>query len=644
LYKILARLTIACLLVCSTIQRLSAQEAFQPTATYKNILATNNDSLRTEMLLSYQKGVRTKDSKQGVALGLLILEDAIRRKDKRLEMRSYEAIADAFHVAYDFPKAAEYYMKMREAAGQVPDYTEQVNSNMLLANVYDEMKQQEVVVTALYENALKICHEHTLVKSEPIVLSNMAIFYAVQGNLEKSISLSREALVLVRKNGDKVNEISTLVNLAEALAEHKNYDEAIGYYSIADRIADSLHLDYSKAAIANSKAWLYFYQEKYSLSEQYAKEAVVLAQSFNDRAFELSMYDLLRQLYHKQGKNDDAYSYFARWTTLRDSVFTQEKSAQIDELQTKYDTKLKDQQISSQQNQLSFNKKTNVFYLIAIGFLVITGGGIFFSYRRAQNLNKKIRIQQTELIAQKLELQKLNAVKDRLFSTISHDMRRPVNSLLSFTTLLDGGNMPPEKLAIYAAELKTTLSFTASLMENLLNFARSQMQGYHPNLEKISLTTVTIEALEIAAPAAHQKSITLINEVNNKDGVIADIDMLGLIIRNLLGNAIKFTNKGGSIVLSSAVMPDGTVCWQVQDNGTGIETSLVNAFNQHKDNSEQPLESTLGTDKEKGTGLGLMLSKTFLALMGGHITLQSEKGKGSTFRVYLPSAKSDSAV
>lgn len=330
----------------------------------------------------------------------------------------------------------------------------------------------------------------------------------------------------------------------------------------------------------------------------------------------LSEYARVEALYGSKDKSLDLYdqliNVFAR-------IETEKYKQGHNEALVKYKTELKDQEIL-------YSKRKNMALTIGAVLLSVIMVIVAFALYKTNLLNKKINTQKTEL-------QQLNVVKDRLFSVISHDMRAPVSSLLAFIQLLDKGKISAEKLPSYTGELKAKLGYTAGLMDNLLNWAHSQMQGYKPVMKTFDLGVVAAEVVNLLQADADKKNIAIENMIGKNNLVTADENMTSLLLRNLTGNAIKFTHPDEKIVLSS-FSENGKVGFTVKDFGVGISDELVSEFN--STSVEGPLKTALGTANEKGTGLGLMLCKTFATLMGGNIFLKSEPGKGSIFTVYLP--------
>ncbi len=231
-----------------------------------------------------------------------------------------------------------------------------------------------------------------------------------------------------------------------------------------------------------------------------------------------------------------------------------------------------------------------------------------------------------------MELLKLNANKDRLFSIISHDLRGNIgglDSILQF--LLDAKDMGPEEIKTYIRQLKSYSSFAADLLENLLNWAITQEKQSVINYETIKLSDMINHCSQAVNMAANRKNISIKNTVNNFITIRADKNMIMTVIRNLLSNAVKFTSRNGMVIIEAVESKGTSLTLTVIDNGIGIEELKIKTiFDARKDNS------TAGTDGENGSGLGLFLCRELVEKHKGEIIVESEIGKGSRFSITLP--------
>lgn len=248
-------------------------------------------------------------------------------------------------------------------------------------------------------------------------------------------------------------------------------------------------------------------------------------------------------------------------------------------------------------------------------------------------LSYLIKSQQSEnlkAIEASIALREANDSKTKLLSILSHDLRSPLNSIQGFLEILiDFDLEEDERKAIKAKLLKETKG-TQDMLFNLLTWTKSQMDGgVKVNLVAVNLHQIIESCIDVQRTAALEKAITINNKVDAEVFVKADVDMLKLVIRNLLNNAIKFTNTGGEIATSSEVSSvTGTLI--IKDNGIGIEENkAARIFTMNS-------ESTYGTNNEKGVGLGLLLCKEFTELQDGKITVATSPKTGTAFSLHFP--------
>lgn len=230
------------------------------------------------------------------------------------------------------------------------------------------------------------------------------------------------------------------------------------------------------------------------------------------------------------------------------------------------------------------------------------------------------------------QLQLSNQAKDKLFSIIAHDLRSPFNSILGFLNILKKEYQcftEDERIGMIN-KIHSSANSTYELLENLLIWSRSQSKRINFNPQKIKLKAIIDSNLKIVNNQLDKKQIKLISKVENSVEIYADLDMMNLIIRNLISNAIKFTYPKGSIAIS-ATIKETDIIISISDTGVGIDRKMKESiFTLSKQTS------LVGTNNEKGTGLGLMLCKDFITIHNGKIWVESEVGKGSTFNFSIP--------
>lgn len=227
------------------------------------------------------------------------------------------------------------------------------------------------------------------------------------------------------------------------------------------------------------------------------------------------------------------------------------------------------------------------------------------------------------------ELVSLNKLKDKMFSIIAHDLRGPIINLKEIMSLFDQKIISEEELKSHLPLINADVKATASLLENLLYWSRTQLKGERIHPDFMSLKLNSIVQINILGSQIKEKSLTIINNIPEQAMVYADKNMVELVIRNLLSNAIKYCHPNNTITLSSSLQGEFYVS-EISDTGIGIEVNNIEKlFGMNN-------FSTTGTNAERGTGLGLLLCKEFVEKNGGRIWVRSELGKGSTFSFSLP--------
>ena len=233
------------------------------------------------------------------------------------------------------------------------------------------------------------------------------------------------------------------------------------------------------------------------------------------------------------------------------------------------------------------------------------------------------------------ELERVNSEKDTLFSIISHDLKNAFNVVLGYTGLIveDIDELSKNELYSIALKMNKASNNLYNLLENLLDWSLVKRGKATVNQESVPLFRLTEEITGQIQHTADHKKIKIEKFVAHDLLVLTDKSMLSVVLRNLLSNALKFTNPGGTVILTAEKHNGGSVLISVRDTGIGMSKEIHdNIFNLNKKSFRA------GTNNETGTGLGMTLVKEYVSKLGGTISVLSEEGKGSLFTVILPSA------
>lgn len=245
--------------------------------------------------------------------------------------------------------------------------------------------------------------------------------------------------------------------------------------------------------------------------------------------------------------------------------------------------------------------------------------------------NKEISNALEQIQKQKEQLEEVNQSKDRFFSIIAHDLRSPINSLLGFTNLLSNyaDAMTTTEVKKISNDLNKSLQNVLQLIEDLLTWARSQMNKVDFKPENVSINQIIKDDLELSTILFDKKEILLKTDIEPQLYAFADGDHVKFVLRNLITNALKFTNRNGEVCIK-AFNKEKFIQIDVRDNGVGMPPEV-----RDKLFKMDTVKSTTGTDNEKGTGLGLLLCKEFIKKNGGDIWVESKENEGSCFSFTL---------
>ncbi len=250
-----------------------------------------------------------------------------------------------------------------------------------------------------------------------------------------------------------------------------------------------------------------------------------------------------------------------------------------------------------------------------------------------ERINMELAMKATQLEEQTRALQELHTLKNKLFSIIAHDLRTPMHALRNIFDYMSKNKMPAREIKAFIPDVVSDINNTTELMDNLLHWAKSQMGGVNVQPGEINISELTDEILRLHHPQAKNKQINFTSTILPGIFASGDIDMIKLVFRNLVSNAVKYTSRGGSITIEAAET-DAEVEIFVRDTGIGMDAETLDRIN------EGNFFTSNGTSNESGTGLGLMLSREFIEKNGGQLNVVSQPGVGSVFSFTLVKTES----
>lgn len=459
-------------------------------------------------------------------------------------------------------------------------------------------------------------------------LSNLGNNYWALEDYSKARQYYKNALVLDEKQKSKLGIALQLNNIGITYYAENKLDKALKYYKKALKIREEINDRYGIAYSLNNIGAIYRELKEYDKSEKYLSKGLTIARNIKSVEQAKVILSSLLWLYKAKGDYKNAFKYSLAYSELQDSLANKLNSSKASGYLNLFQKELekKNHELARKNDELNrkiISRQKALIALIVIGALLLIALIIvlYLSNIHRKKMNDKLK--------------ELNASKDKFFSIIGHDLRQPFNSILGYTNLLidEFDELSVDEKKQYLGSIKNSANNSFKLLDNLLQWARLQAGRIEINKEIIDPNYLIKNTVKLLGGVAEEKNIKIDTFLEKGLTAYADESMVSMIIRNLITNAIKFTNNGGKIKITSS-SHNKSIIVSVEDDGVGIsKEDLANLFKidvQH---------STPGTDKEKGTGLGLILVKEFLDKNNGKIRVVSELGKGSIFSFSLPKRK-----
>jgi signal transduction histidine kinase len=375
----------------------------------------------------------------------------------------------------------------------------------------------------------------------------------------------------------------------------------------------------------------------YKKSRSYLDSAVAIIENrkirFNDFFNPMDyIYETYALLEASEGNYKKAFDYYAKHHKVAEQKQLTINGRSLKQLQSTYAFKQKQKEVEllRKVNEANVSVIEHQQYIaMALGviavLLAVWGFSVYKQGRQRKKLNNRLSTTNEEL-------ERLNAVKDRLFSVISHDLRSPIATLKSLMIFLQDGDLNNEDLRPLYSGIRNQLEVSDNILESLLQWGKAELSQGKMEIEKVVLANVVNNVALQLKSAMTDKNIQFLNNLNFDLTAMADRAQLEIILRNLIANAVKFTEHGGVIKIAGKANVDSIEIY-VEDNGLGMhEEEVKNLFEPGRHFSK------VGTNQEKGNGLGLLITKEMVRKNGGNIWVSSRKHEGTVFVFTLPLA------
>lgn len=590
------------------------------------------------------------------------LQESKRAGNAKGVARAFNGLGMLYEYQGKSSKALDNHLKAKDILEKIEHIEGLASSYNNIANIYQnqgntsDARQYYFKVLAIDSSLLEDRPQYS---KYGIAYSfhNIGNTYRNEKNFKKALEYYQKALKLKKELGNKRDLASTYNRMGVAYFYLKEYQKTIEFNekSLALYRETGVKTRLASPLIELGNAYREVGQLETSL--RYIKEGLNVAEEIGEAKIVSEGYKALADTYAAKQDFKLAHRYLQIFKSKEDSLKTDSLRKRIVQLESEYQfDKEKDSlKLINEARELGLQKdlryQQNIQLATTIGLLLtlvllIISISYYQSKRKTADLlmtkayklslaNAENFLQREEISEQNKELSELHEVKDRIFSIIAHDLKSPIVGLQSLLYLIkEETGLKEEEKQAYMTRLSKNVAGISDLLNNLLYWAKFQMQGsLQITPEPYLLSNYIKESVGHFSEIAFEKNIrTHIAIDPGIPKVLVDLEILRFLLRNLLNNAYKFSNNGGAIHIRVKRSED-SVQVSIKDEGVGISPErkevLFKGF----------VESEPGTASEKGTGLGLKLSKEFVEQSGGQIGLESTPGMGSTFWFTLPTAQ-----
>ena len=491
-----------------------------------------------------------------------------------------------------------------------------------------------------FKKALEINREIGNQRNIATNLLNIGICFQELNKREDAFKSYKESYEISVNNDFKTYALMNMNRMGMLFIEKNQLDSAEHYLL---KVYESKPNQWEKSYNLSGLTELEIQKGNYNKAVEYGSKSFEIAKGIGAKWDASEVALKLSKAHENLNSFDKALKYHKIHKAYSDSLLNEEMNREINWAELKQ-AKAENKQLKYQKDLLSAAKSRNQLIIALLSSLVLFLVILALLYRRHikqkekynQNLgaiNRQLAEKKIQIEKQNEDLKQINNTKNRLFSILSHDLRSPINSVKQ---LLDiRRSISEDDIEKFMDRLTQEVGNVNHQINRLLKWANTQMDGFKTTPKTVALEKTVDENLNIIKYVAEEKGIELKHNPSSKSFVFMDQEQLNIIINNLLNNSIKYTSKGGRIEINYS-QNDKSIFLRIDDDGIGMDKNTLSSLN---GNLNERSFSRKGTEKEIGTGLGMLLVKQFLTFNHSSIEIESEEGKGTRFTLTFPKAK-----
>jgi signal transduction histidine kinase len=496
-----------------------------------------------------------------------------------------------------------------------------------------------------YKKALKLFQSSKDLNGVGTVYENIGEVMIAQKNYDSAIDYLSKSIDIAIKQDDKDGMSSVYTDFGLCYARKNQNRLALSYLNKSLQIASEYKIVYNEAYALIGFATVYNLQKDYKNAYKYVIEGQKLAVKLGNLSIRSNAALQLNRALAGLGKYEEAYKLLRQYNDLNDSLNNNESIQKLTTYNLELDFATKQQLFAQQQKEkdLLYQQKIKQQRLINAIFLTIILGMVAISVvyyrqkRKQQKINlmleeknKEVLLQKTSIDDQAQKLNGLNILKDRLISVLAHDLRAPLSTLIGLFNLLQDDTISHEQMLQMIPGVLKKLEYTSDFLDTLLFWINSQMENFENSTKSFFIKDVVAYETESYHEQAALKGINLVDTVPDNIVIAADPNSIRIVIRNLITNAIKFSNENDTIEVSARRQDDQNYVISVKDTGTGMSEDQLHKLFKSKVNSKA------GTNNESGTGMGMLFCKDLVEKCSGKIWVTSKQGQGTEFSFTVP--------
>ena len=526
-----------------------------------------------------------------------------------------------------YDEAFSYYLNSARLYEEQKDSIGYARSISGLAIIYRDRKEYEKALGYL-NKAKNIFRKGNCWQDFNSALNNMGTVLNTIGRYDEALSVYNEALENNRKIKSSDEYFMNLYNnIAGVFSNKGDKKMALDQFHQALKLSKKISDKYAIGTILYNIGEIYSEEGKFDLAISYFDSCYTIAKEIMSPQMKTNCFKGFSELYKKKKDYRNAFYYLEKYTVENDSLFAEKSSRRIEELQIRYESEKNKRKLAEKDLEIRKKKSQNLVLVISLSsvFFIL----LFLVYLYFYTRKKKVIL---EIINHKLSeseasLKTSNDTKEKLFGIVTHDLKNPFGTMMSLTSFLEDSYQEiDEKQKVSAIQtIRKSVLNAYELLETLTKWSIAQSRKIQTDKKALDFSLLANSILSELRIEAKKKNIRAISEIPPGTIAFADETMIKTVMRNLIGNALKFTPENGNISISSKII-DGLVEIAICDNGIGIpETDKSKIFR------VDVKHTTPGTAKESGTGLGLILDRELVEKNGGNIWFESEFKKGTTF-------------